>query len=135
MHTSCIQCRKVTIAVRIYNLKLQLISSSCSISLTVEQDLHDILSITNNVAARWEHIGDAFHLCPGTLETIRRDCLDSEACLREVILRWVRKSGYDHQQDGPPTWSWVVEAVGSPAGGNNPELARRIADQYLNGTF
>ena len=65
---------------------------------------------------------------------IRADCLDSATCLREVILKWLRKSGYDYGQYGPPTWRWVVEAVGSPAGGDNPELARRIAAQHPIGT-
>jgi len=105
------------------------------VPFTGEQDLFDIESITIEVAARWKHIGDTFRLSPGTLETIRVNHSDAESCLREVILRWLRKSGYDHQLYGPPTWRWVVEAVGSPAGGNNPELARRIADQHPKGTY
>ena len=71
----------------------------------------------------------------GTLGTIRADFLDSEACLRKVISKWLRKSGYDHRLYGSPTWRWVVEAVDSPAGGNNPELARRIAAQHPKGTY
>ena len=103
-------------------------------TLTGEQDLLDIQSTTIEVAAKWKHIGDMFRLPPGTLEAIRVDHSDAEACLREAILRWLRKSGYDYRQYGPPTWRWVVEAVGSPAGGDNPELARRIAAQHLIGT-
>ena len=108
---------------------------SSPVTFTGEQDLLDIQSAIIEVAARWKHIGDAFRLSDGTLGTIRADCLDSEACLREVISKWLRKSGYDSQQYGPPTWSWVVKVVASPAGGDNPELARRIADQHSNGTF
>jgi len=96
--------------------------------------LHDILSATIEVAAKWRHIGDEFKLSPGTLETIRTDYFHSEASLREVILRWLQRSGYDHRQYGPPTWRWVVKAVNSPAGGNNPELARLIAAKHPRGT-
>jgi len=112
---------------------------SCSWSsllvLTGEQDLHDVLSTTIEVAARWKFIGDTFRLSDGTLEIIRADCSDSKACLQEVISKWLRKSGYDSQQYGSPTWRWVVEAVASPAGGDNPELARRIAAQHPKGTY
>jgi len=96
--------------------------------------LGSILSVTTEVAARWKHIGDRLQLPLGTLETIQSDHMGSESCLREVVLRWLRKSGYDYRLYGPPTWRWVVEAVGSPAGGNNPELARRIAAQHSRGT-
>ena len=116
-------------------MQLQLINSSGPISLTGKQDLHDILSTTIEVAARWKYIGDAFHLCPGTLETIRENHSNAENCLREVILKWLRRSGYDYRQYGPPTWRWLVKAVSSPAGGNNPELARRIVALHSNGTF
>ena len=97
--------------------------------------MYDIMSAIIKVAARWKHIGGMFRLSPGTLEMIREDFLDSEACLREVISKWLRNSGYDSQQYGPPTWRWVVKVVASPAGGDNPELARMIADQHSNGTF
>ena len=95
----------------------------------------DIESAIIEVAARWKHIGGMFRLSPGTLETIRVNHSDAEDCLQEMILKWLRKSGYDSQQYGPPTWRWLVKAVGSPAGGDNPELARRIAAQHPKGTF
>ena len=103
--------------------------------LTGEQNLNDIRSTTIEVAARWKFIGDMLGLSPGKLETIRVHNSKAEDCLREVILGWLQKAGYDFQQYGPPTWRWVVEAVASPAGGNNPELARRIAAQHPKGTY
>jgi len=114
--------------------QLQLIPSFGPVSLTGEQDLHDVLSETIELAARWKQIGDAFRLHPGTLETIRLDQCDSQSRLREVILSWLQKSGYDYRRYGPPTWEWVVEAVRKPAGGNLPELAKKIAAKHL-GTF
>ena len=53
-------------------------------------------------------------------------------CLREVILMWLQGSSYSHS---PPTWKRVVEVVGSPAGGDNPVLARRIASQHPKGVL
>ena len=111
---------------------LQLTSSP--VPFTGEEDLLDIQSAIVEVAARWKHIGDVFRLSPGTLDAIREDHSKSESRLRETILKWLQKC-YDHQLYGPPTWRWVVEAVASPAGGDKPELARKIADQHPNGTF
>ena len=72
-----------------------------------------------------------FQLPTGTLDTIEKaNHYQPDDCLREVILRWLRKSGYSQS---PPTWRWLVEVVGSPAGGNNPELARGIASQHSKG--
>jgi len=95
--------------------------------------LHGILSAAIEVAARWKYIGDMFQLPPGTLDTIEKaNHYRPDDCLREVILGWLRKSGYSQS---PPTWRWLVEVVGSPAGGNNPELARRIASQHSKGVL
>ena len=99
-----------------------------------ERELNDVLSATIEVAAKWKHIGDEFKLSPGTLETIEAENRNSEISLREVILKWLRKCGYDFGQYGPPTWRWVVKAVNSPVGGNNPELARLIAAEHPRGT-
>ena len=72
-----------------------------------------------------------FQLPPGTLDTIEKaNHYEPNDCLREVILRWLRRSGYSQSR---PTWMWLVEVVGSPAGENNPELARRIASQHPKG--
>ena len=98
---------------------------------TGEQDLHDVLSVAIEVAARWKYIGDMFQLSPGTLDTIEiANHYRPDDCLREAILRWLRGSGSSHS---PPTWRRVVEVVGCPTGGNNPELARRIAAQHIKG--
>ena len=69
-----------------------------------------------------------FQLSPGTLDAIEiANHYQPNDCLREVILRWLRRSGTSHS---PPTWRRVVEVVGCPTGGNNSELARRIAAQH-----
>ena len=105
----------------------------CCYQISVgEQDLHDILSVAIEVAARWKYIGDMFQLSPGTLDTIEiANHYRPDDCLREVTLKWLRRSGSSH--DSLPTWRRVVEVVGCPAGGNNPELARRIAAQHSKG--
>ena len=72
-----------------------------------------------------------FQLPPGTLDTIEKaNHYQPDDCLREVILRWLRRSGYSQS---PPTWRWLVEVVGSPSGGNNPGLARTIVSQHSKG--
>jgi len=91
------------------------------------------LSAVKEVAARWKRIGDMFEISPGTLDSIgTANHYQPDECLREVILRWLRKSGYSQS---PPTWRRVVEVVGSPAGGDNPALARKIVSQLPKGVL
>ena len=42
---------------------------------------------------------------------------------------WLRQS-YNIEKYGPPTWRKLVEAVGSPTGGNNRALAKGIASRH-----
>ena len=47
-------------------------------------------------------------------------------CLREVIVRWLRKV----HNVNPPTWKTLVKAVADEAGGENPALAERLANNH-----
>ena len=71
----------------------------------------------------------ALGLRPAVAETIFATHVDPEQCLREVIIRWLRKT-YDVDRHGPPTWRTLVKAVSDKAGGNNPALAEGIAKEH-----
>jgi hypothetical protein len=46
------------------------------------------------------------------------------------VLQIFLKHRYNIQEYGPPTWRKLVEAVDSPAGGNNHALAKKIAEHH-----
>ena len=53
---------------------------------------------------------------------------DSDPCkaLRKVVGAWLQQK-YDVLSFGPPTWQMLVEAIDNPAGGNDQQLAKKIA--------
>ena len=46
------------------------------------------------------------------------------------VLQIFLKHRYNIEKYGPPTWRKLVEAVDSPAGGNNHALAKKIAENH-----
>ena len=46
------------------------------------------------------------------------------------VLKVFLEHRYNIQKYGPPTWRKLVEAVDSPAGGNNHALAKKIAEHH-----
>ena len=44
-------------------------------------------------------------------------------------VTWLQGS-YNVQKFGPPTWRMLVKAVDSPAGGNDHNLAKKIASNH-----
>ena len=66
----------------------------------------------------------------GELQTIRQTNLQNIAqAFTEVLLTWLKQL-YNVEKYGPPTWQRLVEAVGSPFGGNDHALAMRIAEKH-----
>ena len=50
-------------------------------------------------------------------------------CLMEVVSKWLKLS-YNTHKHGLPTWQKVVAAVANSIGGNNPALAKTIAENH-----
>ena len=87
---------------------------------------HELLDL----AHKWESIGMALRLKPALLSRIQADHpTDVIACLTKALTEWVNKS-YNISRFGPPSWKLLVAAVANPAGGNNRDLAERIAQKY-----
>ena len=57
---------------------------------------------------------------------------NAERALNDVVLLWLRQK-YNVERFGPPTWRMLVEAVDKHAGGNDHELAKKIALNHPNG--
>ena len=81
----------------------------------------------NPVSANWYNIGIALRLSPNKLDGIQaRNSGDPQACLSSVVTEWLKRN-YNVKRFGEPTWRWLVDVVGNPAGGDHTALARDMA--------
>ena len=98
--------------------------------LSGEGDIFDVLEEVMSLAGRWPSICFALRLLPSDKDTIARSCRDIPGdCLREVLSKWLQRC-YDTKRHGPPTWQMLVAAVANSAGGDNPSLAKQIAENH-----
>ena len=105
-------------------------TSLCLSCYTAEVDTHDVYRAVLDLAGIWRDMCFALGLRPAIADTIFATCYGNpKQCLREVIIKWLRKT-YDVDRHGPPTWRTLVKAVSDKAGGNNPALAEEIAKEH-----
>ena len=96
--------------------------------------LFDVKRELTPVTANWKNIGIALRLNPNKLNSIESaNHCDPAACLTSMVTDWLNMN-YDVEKFGEPTWRWLVQAVGDPAGGDNMALARKIARSHKVGT-
>ena len=82
------------------------------------------------IKAGYYQLGIELGLRPGELQAIQQTCSQNVAqALTQVLLTWLRQL-YNVEKYGPPTWRRLVEAVDSPAGGNNHALAKQITERH-----
>ena len=95
-------------------------------------DLFDVQKELNPVSAKWKSIGIALRININTLDGINT-CENGHptTCLSSMITEWLRKNY--NVKFGEPTWRWLVDAVGDPAGGANKALAKQIASRHKAG--
>ena len=80
-------------------------------------------------------LGRALRLKNANLQAIRTKYpseSDFELALNDVLLLWLEQQ-YTVDRFGPPTWRMLVEAVDKESGGNNHELAKKIALKHPAG--
>ena len=105
-------------------------TSLCLPCYTAEDDTQDVYRAVLDLAGMWRDMCFALGLRPAIVDTISATCCGNpKQCLREVIIKWLRKT-YDIDRHGPPTWRTLVKAVSDKAGGNNPALAEGIAKEH-----
>ena len=78
------------------------------------------------MAVRWRNIGLALHLKDPKLSIVQVNNADVTTRLTDMLRQWLNKT-YDVERFGQPSWQMLAEAVKSPAGGNNPTLAAKMA--------
>ena len=99
-------------------------------TLDLNDDLFDVKRELISVAGNWMNIGVALRLKRTQLEHIQTvNDGDPNACLTSVVMEWLNRK-YNVKRFGEPTWQFLVEALGDPAGGVSMELARNIAGRH-----
>ena len=98
-------------------------------SATDEDDLPDTIKKLTDVAASWRNIGIQLGIRDSQLEAIQLQGESPLNCLRQMLSTWLQKN-YNVKKFGEPTWMKLIEAVNHPAGGGNPSLAMKIAENH-----
>lgn len=82
------------------------------------------------MAGSWRSLARGLRLSPSIISLIASQCLnDPKDCLFLTLEDWLKKM-YNTERYGNPSWSMLVKAMASPAGGANPALALSIAQNY-----
>ena len=90
----------------------------------------DIMEYLGNKQGRCYEIGSDLKLDEDRLDRIRAECpLNNNKALRQIISDWLKKN-YNTERHGLPTWKALVKAVKSSSGGNDTELAEKIAKDH-----
>ena len=103
---------------------------------TGEDDLADIMEEIVSIKSVYFSLGRSLRLRAEDLKAICEAYpseSDAERALNDVLLLWLQQK-YNVQRFGPPTWRMLVEAVDKHAGGNDHNLAKKIALNHLEGT-
>ena len=96
-------------------------------------NLFDIMMVLSPVESRYYHIGMGLRLNVEFLDDIE-DKFGSDPCraLRKVVSAWLQQE-YDVARFGLPTWRTLVEVIDNRAGGNDHQLAEKIALEHPAG--
>ena len=97
---------------------------------TDNEEHFDVLSALTPLSARWKEVGAAFRITQDRVARIAEENhQDPSRCLSGVITEWMKKN-YNTDKFGQPSWKFVVKVVGAQAGGNDVNLALKIAGEH-----
>ena len=106
------------------------ISVNVTLFFPGEDDLVDVAEEVMDLASRWHSLGLALRLKSAELDTIStKNHTNPTECLRDMLLAWLQQR-YDFKKFGLPSWRMLCQAISNPVGGNNPALARKIAEHH-----
>ena len=95
-----------------------------------EDDLVDVVEEVMVLSPKWRSLGLVLRLKATELNTISsKNHNDSTECLKDMLLVWLQQC-YKINMFGIPSWRMLCQAISNPAGGNNPPLARKIAERH-----
>ena len=90
-----------------------------------EKDLLNVMEELANVRAKWYNIGLGLGLGVGTLNSIETEHSNNSDCLRATLKKWLKA------YSPPPTWSKVVEALGTKTV-DEAKLAADLEHKYCS---
>ena len=91
--------------------------------------------MTIDVKAKYYQMGIALGLKPGAVDGIKKENIgDVDQAFQKVLLTWLRQV-YDVKRHGPPSWRKLLECIGSPSGGANLALAKRLAPLHPGNSY
>ena len=96
-------------------------------------DLTDVMEEIELLQSVYYPFGQSLRLNIADLKAICDAYPNADQALEEVILLWLDKK-YNVEKFGKPTWRMLVEAVDRKRGGNNHELAKKIATKHPSGS-
>ena len=93
----------------------------------MEDDLFSVYCEVLDLAPNWMNVGLMLGLRNADLKGIRITYRESpRECLKETLEQWLRQA-YAVEKNGLPTWKKIVEVTAHPVAGNNPALAKTLA--------
>ena len=96
----------------------------------VEDDFREVYREVVSIKSYYYQFGIELGLPLREMDAVqkafRQDILQAFTEVLKIFL----KHRYNVQKYGPPTWRKLVEAVDSPAGGNDHALAKKIAERH-----
>ena len=98
---------------------------------TGTDDLFDVKTEVDSIAAEWYNFGMALNLEHQQLSVIKIAEHRPKECLNNVLVEFLKKN-YDWEKYGVPSWRLIVIALGHRTGGNNTELALRVAEEHYS---
>ena len=101
-------------------------------ALLDEEDLSTIIEEILPLESRYYNLGRSLNLKIADLRKIRDKHPSDSDGLEDVLLLWLNQK-YNEKKYGPPTWRMLVEAVSKESGGDNHELAKKIAVNHPAG--
>ena len=95
-----------------------------------EDNLFEVMDEISSLDSRYYDIGMGLRLNLSELDSIEESFhRNPRRALTRVVVAWLQKK-YNVQKFGPPTWRMLVKAVDRPAGGNDHNLAKKIAANH-----
>ena len=96
-------------------------------------DIDDLLEVKTeliDIAAKWNKFGEALNIKKATLDQIKQECgSDTEECLDQTLQVFL-KMNYDTKKYGQPSWKLIVQALAHRGGGNNKDMALKVAGEH-----
>lgn len=93
--------------------------------------LHEVVSmlVYGNVGHKWFEIGVVLGLSYGDLMALKYSPESVHEQVMKIVSKWL-EGAYDTAMFGKASWKKLVEVIGSRAGGDNQQLAAKIAAEH-----